>query len=325
MRLNVKRIIGIISLLSLAIVTHGFEKVGVTAFQFLKVTPDARAAALGDAYSALARGADGMYWNPAAMLIGERFSANLSLVNYIFDTRHSSLAIAYQHRQFALGLMALNVNYGEIEVTDVAHLGFLPDGSYNPGLTGEVITPGALVLGAGFAQRLTNKFTYGIAGKYAREDFCLGDTTQKALVIWDFGIHYATGFRSVRLAATLRNFGPQVKYFDYVYPLPQTLQIGLAANLFGEEALVFVNKSHQLLLAVDLIQPRDYDQQYGIGAEYLFNNFLVLRIGYKLNFDTENISGGVGLRLKNLAFDYAYNTYGKYLAGVHRFSINFNY
>lgn len=303
-----------------------FEKVGVTAFQFLKVTPDARAAALGDAYSAIARGADGLYWNPAAMLLGGRLSLNISYVNYIFDTRHSSLAACYQYHQYAFGLLASSVSYGEIQVTDVAHLGFLPDGTYNPGLTGEIINPGAWVIGASFAQYLTNKFAYGLTFKYGCEDMGMGDSTRQQIQMWDFGIVYNTGFRSIRLAATLRHFGPQVKYFDYAYPLPQTMQIGIAADLIGPQvALLGTNSLHHLLVSCELIQPRDYDQQYGIGAEYTLADLLTLRAGYKINYDTEGLTLGGGIRWKNIILDYAYSDYGRYLLGVHRFSVNLNY
>jgi len=299
-----------------------FEKVGVTSFQFLKVIPDARSTAMGEAYTSIANGADGLYWNPAAMMRSHALSINISQVDYIFDTKHFGTSISYAFNQFALGFTFSGVDYGEIEVTDVNHLGFLPDGTYNPGVTGETIQPGAFVVGIGGAQRLTNKFTYGINMKYVQEDM---EVAQKSLLMWDMGILFETGFRTITLSATIRNFGPQVEYFDYSYPLPQTMNIGISSYLIGGNSpLLLKNDLHKLLVAFDLVQPRDYDQQYNIGLEYTFRNIMILRAGYKINYDTEGLTLGTGLRLKGLGIDYSYCSYGKYLSAVHRFSLSFN-
>ncbi len=299
-----------------------FEKVGVTSFQFLKVMPDARSTAMGEAYSSIAKGSDGMYWNPAAMMRSSGISANLSRVDYIFDTGHFGASVSYTLRGFAFGLTFMNVDYGDIEVTDVAHLGYLPDGSYNPGLTGEVIQPGAMLAGLGMAQRLTNKFSYGLSMKYVREDMVVADLS---LLMWDMGILYETGFKSIALAATMRNFGPQVEYFDYSYPLPQTMNIGISTHLVGkDDPLLMDSGNHRLLVAFDLVQPRDYDQQYNAGLEYVFMDLVALRCGYKMNYDTEGLTFGAGLNLKGFSIDYSYNTYGEFLSDVHRFSFSFN-
>jgi len=299
-----------------------FEKVGVTSFQFLKVMPDARSTAMGEAYSSIANGSDGMYWNPAAMMRNSGISANLSRVNYIFDTGHFGASVSYTLNSFAFGLTFMNVDYGDIEVTDVAHLGYLSDGTYNPGLTGEVIQPGAMVAGLGMAQRLTSKFSYGVSMKYVREDMIVADLS---LLMWDMGILYETGFRSIALAATMRNFGPQVEYFDYSYPLPQTMNIGISTHLIGKDnPLLLDSGNHQLLVAFDLVQPRDYDQQYNAGLEYVFMDIVALRCGYKMNYDTESLTFGAGVNLKDFSIDYSYNTYGEFLSDVHRFSFSFN-
>lgn len=319
--MNFKAITKLMIISLLAVNLFAFEKVGVTSFQFLKIIPDARSNALGCAYSSLSRGSDGMYWNPAGMVAREGISIDFSRVNYIFDTGHYSGAISYNLGSIALGAMYMAVDYGDIEVTDVFHLGFDGNGSYVPGLTGEVITPNASVIGAGFSQRLTNKFTYGVSAKYAREDMIVAE---ESVLMWDMGILYNTEFKTIQIAATMRNFGPQVKYFEYDYPLPQTMNIGISANILGQESLLFTSQAHQILVAFDLVQPRDYAQQYNVGLEYNFQNIIALRTGYKINYDTEGLTLGAGCKFKNFGFDYAYNNYGEYLEGVHRFSLSIN-
>lgn len=296
-----------------------FEKVGVTSFQFLKVAPDARSSAMGGAGSSINMGIYSMYSNPANLVDLPGWSADISYVDYFFDTQHQSLALTWGNRQFTFGLMALRYDYGEIEETTVEALGFLPTGEFNPGLTGNIYHPGAQVYGLSFSQRLTDKFSYGIVMKYAYENMVYANT---GALLFDLGLLYDTKFKSVRLSAVIRNFGPQVKYFDYSYPVPQTMVIGLSGNLFGQEALISTSKLHRLTLAAELVQPRDYDQQYQIGMEYAMNEMLFIRSGYKINYDSQGLTLGMGLKFKGFNFDYSYCNYGA-LPAVSRFSLGY--
>lgn len=297
-----------------------FEKVGVTSFQFLKVTPDARSASLGDATSSMNTGIYSIYSNPANLVDANGLSADVSYVDYFFDTRHQSLALSWSKNGLAFALMALKIDYGDIKETTVNDLGFLPSGEYNPGLTGYVFNPGAQVFGFSFSQRLTDKFSYGIMTKYAVEDMIF---EKKSVLMWDVGLLYDTKFRSIRLSAVTQHFGPQVEYYEYSYPLPQTMVIGLSGNVLGRDALLSLSQSHRVTMAFELVQPRDYDQQYHVGLEYALNELIFIRSGYKLNYDSQGLTLGAGLKFKGLNFDYAYSDYGKYLPSVHRLSLGY--
>ncbi|MCF7804876.1 MAG: PorV/PorQ family protein [Candidatus Marinimicrobia bacterium] len=299
-----------------------FEKVGVTSFQFLKVMPGARSTGVGEAYSSIVDGADAMYWNPAALTRVSRLSVNASHVDWFLDTGHNSFTAAYNiGRNVSLGLMALNADYGSIEVTTVDALGPVGDG-YNPGLTGETITPGATAFGIGFGHQLTNKFSYGLTGKYVTEDMVV---RKKSLLMFDGGIYYHTGFRSVQMSATLRHFGPEVTYYDKSYSLPQTMNVGISAYVIGQGDYLFFNARNQnLLMAFDIVQPRDYDQQYNLGAEYSISDILFLRAGYKINYDTAGLTLGFGVQYANFAIDYSFNDHDEFLGNVNRFSVGYN-
>lgn len=303
--------------------SFAFKKVGVTSFQFLKVMPGARSTAMGEAYSSLATGSDAMFWNPAMLTQKDRFSASISDVDWFLDTGQRSFSASYSHYgTWAIGVMGMYADYGEIEVTTVEQLKPLSDG-YNPGLTGEVINPGANVLGIGIARMLTNKFAFGVTAKLATENM---DVKQKSVLMFDGGIYYNTDWRSIQLAATLRHFGPEVEYYDKSYPLPQTMNIGISAYLFSPGENLFFSATNQaLLLAFDIVQPRDYDQQYNFGLEYAFSDFFFARGGYKLNYDTAGYCLGFGLKYKVFKIDYSFNDYGEYLGNINRFSLGFEF
>lgn len=319
-----------------------FEKVGTTSFQFLKVMPCARGCALGEAFSAVANNSDAVFFNPAALTRVTRFDLSVDYLDYFLDISHVSISAAYSILNVGtFGMQGVVTNVGEIKVTSVEALDFY-DGVYL-GYTGETITPGSQMFGLSFARELTDKFSFGITAKYAREDLGVKSAGN---FMFDAGLTYNTGFKSLMIAAVLRHFGPEVRFYHKVnlprydastdstyyqrytgksYPLPQTFNIGIATYLISSDESSLLRSGNQtLLLAFDMVQPRDYDQQYNFGLEYGFNQTLFLRVGYKMNYDEESFSFGFGLMFKKYRIDYAFNDFGNYLDGLHRFSLGFS-
>jgi len=298
-----------------------FEKVGATSFQFLKVMTDARSTGMAEAQTAAVNSAEAVFWNPAALTTVTSFDINLSYLDWLLDTSHSSVAIAWALRNIGtFGFHAMATNVGDIQVTSVDALGFIGD-EYNPGLTGETISPTALSIGLSFARQLTDRLSFGLTAKYVQEDL---KVEKAANLVFDGGLTFDTGFKSLRLAAVVRHFGSEVKYIDQGYPLPQTFTIGVAGYLIAPENGFFVqSNTHKLLLAYDMSQPRDYNQQHHLGIEYSLKDFIFLRTGYKFNFDEEGFAFGFGVKMAGVRIDYSYSDFGHYLDSVHRFSVGF--
>lgn len=81
--------------------------------------------------------------------------------------------------------------------------------------------------------------------------------------------------------------------------------------------------NHQVLFSLDMTHPRDYAQQYNLGFEYSLSDMVFLRAGYKMNYDEEGLTFGVGLNLSHFVVDYSFNDYGDYLESVNRFTFRF--
>jgi hypothetical protein len=298
-----------------------FEKVGTTSFQFLKVWPGARATGMAGAFSSIANNAEAVFWNPAGLARISNFDFSFGFVDWFMDVNHFSFSAAYNMGDIGtLGVMGVFSNVGDIEVTRVDRLGFV-GGVYNPGLTGEVISPSSLVLGVSYARNLTDKFAFGITVKYVQENLVV---KKAGALVFDGGLTFNTGFRSIVIGASVRHFGQEVKFYDKSYPLPQTFNIGISSYLFSNNDPLISNMGdHSLLVSYDMIQPRDYDQMHSVGMEYSFKDMIFLRGGYVLNNDQEGITTGVGVVYKGYRIDYSFNDYGKYLDSVHRFTIGF--
>lgn len=326
MNMNNKKFLIIIVLSLLMVKQHtAFEKVGTTSFQFLKVYPSARASAMSGAFCSVASNAEAIFWNPAGITTVKGFDLSVDYISWFMDIKHYSFSAAYSFGDFGtLGLSGVISDVGEIEETrvDMIGVGGLVDGMFNPGITGKIFKPSSMALGLTYAARLTDRFSFGVSAKYVREDLIYH---QANALVFDAGFLFDTKFRSIIIGASIRQFGQEVKFLDKYYPLPQTFNIGISANLISpnDPLISSLGNDHNLLFAYDMIQPRDYDQMHSVGMEYSFKNLIYLRGGYTFNSDQEGLSAGVGINFNSYKIDYSFNDYGKYLNSVHRITVGF--
>ncbi len=320
------------------------QKVGTSSLQFLKVMPTARATAMGDAYAALASGADAVFWNPSGIAATRTHDFATTYTVWLFDTKQAAVGYAVSLGDFGVLAAQLQfVDYGDIEETTVDQLQFVGSGSelrYNPGLTGRTFSPSSYVIGLSYAREFTDKFSAGITAKFVNESLWSGSTatvvnpatglnetvnTFARLFLFDFGMRYNTGFRSVVLGVSVQNFGSQVKFAKEAYPAPLAFRIGVAGDVIGQNALLEESAINRFTIAYDLFQPNDYAQQMHLGGEYALDETFYLRAGYKFNYDSDGLTAGVGLRQSILGahfgFDYSYGRMGEFLPNVHRISL----
>jgi hypothetical protein len=315
------------------------QKVGSTSMQFLKVMPSARAAALGEAFSVMASGAEAVSWNPAGIVgvTGHEFAA--TYVDWLFDSRQGSLAYATALGSLgAIGFQIQYVDYGLFEETS-NESPYIHDPD-RPGMTGRTFRPFSYLIGAAYSRSLTDRFSLGLGVKYAHEslfdersveamvrqgEFAMVNTWASGL-LFDAGIRYSTGYRSIEIGAAVQNFGTDVTYAVESYPVPLLFRVGIAADVIGPDGLFVGGHSHnRVRAAFDIFHPNDYAQQAHFGVEYLFNNMLALRGGYKFFYDSDGLTLGAGLNLPlgGMAFavDYSYGSMGNFLGHVQRFSV----
>ncbi len=306
------------------------QKVGTTSMQFLKVMPTARGTAMGEAYSTVATGAEAVFWNPGGVALIERSEFSLTYIDWIFDSQQGALAYAMTLGDLgAVGLQVQYVDYGVFE-----------EALANPArLTGRQFHPFTYLIGLSYARSLTDRFSTGLTVKFAHESlFDQGSVSYVSTqglpetantftngLLFDFGLVYNTGYRSIKIAAAVQNFGASLQYAKESSPAPLLFRLGIGADLFGMNGLFGRLEGHRVSGAFDLFQPNDYTQQTHAGIEYEYAETFAVRMGYKFNYDSEGftIGGGVRQRLSDLdlSFDYSYGSLGEYLEQVHRISL----
>lgn len=313
--------------LLLVLSTASAQKVGTTSLQFLKVMPTARASAMGDAYVSLATGADAVFWNPGGLAWTETSELSITYIDWIFDTYQGALSYALPIVNWGVfGFQLQYVDYGTFEE------------AVGSGLTGRTFRPLSYVAGVSYAANLTDRFSTGVTVKYAYESLFdkdytpvfIGVATEQVktfaqVFLFDFGFTYHTGYRSVRIATSIQNFGSSVRFHRELSAAPLQFRLGISADLIGTNGLLADNEQNRVSAEYDLFQPNDYAQQSHIGIEYEFAKTFCLRVGYKFNYDFESFTGGAGVKQElsgtQLSFDYSYGSMGVYLGSVHRISI----
>ena len=302
------------------------SKRGTTAAPFLSIGQGARATGLGSAFVAIADDPSAMYWNPSGI-------ADLSGVQVIVDHTSWFAGITYDYVGATLnagsyGTVGVNLTasgYGEMDVRTVDK----QEG------TGEVFGVSDVAVGLSYALKLTDNFAIGFNPKYVFQKIWKMSASAFAV---DIGVKYRTPFRGVTLGMAVSNFGTKLQMqgtnalvlYDSdpsssgnngripadlatdEWELPLNFRVGVAYD-------VPIGDLGRMTLAVDAVHPSDNYESLNIGGEYLFNNLVYLRGGWKslgITDAEERYTLGIGVReyvVGNVQFslDYAYQDFGR--------------
>lgn len=321
------------------------EKVGTTSMQVLKTPMGVRGIALGNAMAAHVTGVEAVWWNPGALVETSMNEVNITQINMPADIQLNGLAYGMPWGDYsAVSLHVINLFTDDMPVRTWD----MPRG------TGENFNAYDFVVGAGYARRLTDRFSLGANVRYLRSG--LEDVTYDGVSV-DLGTLYKTGLRSMRLGMAIQNLGPDVKYSgtyldhrnafrtesgdpeEVEYEgasLPTVFRLGISFDVF-EMFKLEPGEEHDGSIAFEMNHPNDNQERLNIGGEYAFKQTLFLRIGGKFGYDEETVAGGFGLRFNvigdyRVGFDYAYSHWGRiteagegFADSPHRFSLGFEW
>ncbi|PIP11712.1 MAG: DUF3308 domain-containing protein [bacterium (Candidatus Stahlbacteria) CG23_combo_of_CG06-09_8_20_14_all_40_9] len=299
------------------------KKLAQTGFQFLSVGSDARASAMGEAFTTVEGISNALFYNPAGMArVSSFIDVAASHNSWIADINHHAFSIAlnpHRGRYGVFGISIMTVDYGEMQGTMVW-------GNPQGYIDTEIFSPKAIAVGIGYARYLTDKFAVGgqvkqvaqSVGKSVIPDEGVKKNLASAIA-FDFGTIYRTGFKSLSLGMSVRNFSEEIKFEQEGFQLPLTFKIGLsmdAFDLFRDNP-----EKHSLLIIMDAVHPRSYPEYINLGSEYLFMDMFALRLGYISGHDEYGLTTGFGIQKFGFALDYAYTPFGVFNS-VHRFTVH---
>jgi hypothetical protein len=326
-------IIGILLAIGLTDPTHAaLNHVGTSVANFLKIGVGGKAVAMGDAFTAIADDPSALYWNPGGLGFQKNIAVHFTYTDWILDTKHNFLGVVLPMQGVGtIGLSIISFTSGDIEETTI----------YKPHGTGRVFNASDLSLGLSFSRRLTDRYSIGVTAKYLSEKLALESASSVAL---DIGSVFILSYKyNVRMGIVLSNFGSnmrldgldletnvstdnnkqvEARLKTYSWPLPLIFRVGLAADVIS-------TKFHRLTLSADVYDPRDFKARENLGFEYAIRSMFFIRGGYKLGYDEDSFSAGVGFNYRvkgvgKLLFDYSYSDMGR-LDTITRFTIGLSF
>lgn len=266
----------------------------------LKQAVGARAQGMGEAFTAVADDATGLYWNVGCLSrnVGTQLSASFQqgLAN---STYGQFMATHQLGSTGGIGLGLVLFQGGNMILDE-------PDGSEQ-----SVQSQIDLVAQVGYGINLMDNLGVGISIKLL-DSTLIGEVSATALA-GDVGVLLAVD-KHLSLGISVQNIGADITYEETGDPMPLTARLGGSYKLA-------VGQAHAGTLAVDLVKENDQNFAAHAGLEYWYAQTLALRLGYKGGYELENLTVGMGARWQMVQVDYAFSLI-KELDHTHKVSLS---
>ena len=270
------------------------ESVGTSGAKFLQLGVNARAIAMGEAYSAVSDGSDSLHWNPARLALVKgralSFMHSVYLQSIFYD--YGSYA---QHLGSAgtLGVSAQYLSGSSIDQTDAQ------------GSKTGTFKPSDMALSVGWAKEVAEfgdegKILLGLSAKFV-ESKIIQTATSEAV---DLGVSL-NPLKRTWLSFVIQNLGSSQKFNQTSDPLPLNFKLGSSYRL-----------SESLLLAADMNAPRDNDPSVSLGGEYRKSIAPGMWLAGRTGFNSRTTSDIGGMSSLSLGTGFGWQDYGLDFAWV---------
>lgn len=277
---------------------------GTSGGEVLNIPVGARAIAMGEAYTAMADDVSSLYWNPAGIALLNQSQASFMYSQWLKDLAYHNASVATPLEYGGLGASLSYLSYGDISAFDNQGNSAGSVNAYSA-----VATVGGAFLSDSWSAGFNLK---GVQGSLA--------DVKATGVAADLGGSFIFPKEvlggTLRAAGSIRNLGTGLQYIDQKDPFPREWRGGLAA-------VEMLNR--KLNVSMDYGQQRDLDGSIYAGAEYWAMPYLALRAGYAgSGTESNGIRAGLGLKIRNISFDYAFSPYGD-LGLTHRYELSMRF
>ncbi len=255
---------------------------GTSAGLTLIEASGARAAALGEAFSAMANELCAMNYNPASLGTLKSGQASFLYQKGMVDDSFGQFIIGSPLNRGAWGLQVGYYNGGSMDV------------SYD-GLTSQNVNSQTdLMVSLGYGWNVS-KTSWGMNLKYLSSELIEQEKAQAYAV--DLGLNVPAGSR-VRLGGAVQNIGTELKYVEEGDPLPRIARAGMSINILkGASPLTLLLDAPYFL--------NEQEMRPAVGLE-LGISVLAIRGGYRKVGETNEFSIGTGFLLGRTSFDYSF-------------------
>lgn len=339
------------------------QRIITTALPFLTITPDSRAAGMGDVGVATSPDANAMYWNAAKLAFIEKdYGVSLCftpwLARIVNDMSISYLA-GYMKisKQEVVGVALKYFTYGDINLRN------------NQNVSLGDFTPREFTFDASYSRKLSNTFSVAVLGRLLHSNLTgnfnqnIGTQVKSVLSASadvslfgqkDFLLNKKNTLLTYGL--NISNIGPKVTYSNpnnkEAIPTNFRIGAGLTTELDPYNKLTIAMDMNKLMVptppagnksllggmfgsfadAPDGLKEELQEIILSWGAEYAYNDLFFGRLGYFYENPRKGnrnyFTFGLGLKYKSLGFDVAYlvsHSQANPLAETLRFSLRLDF
>ncbi|MFH1260284.1 MAG: PorV/PorQ family protein [Elusimicrobiota bacterium] len=262
---------------------------------FLREDIGARPIGMGSAFTAVADDSSGPNANPAGLDYIPYSELMMMYKKGFMDTYYGYLGCTVPLREKGtLGIGTMVFDGGNID------LNYLDGRTETVKMEQDRVT----TIGYGhslsflpFLQDVGEMFFLGTNFKLIQS--ALGEKYTANTYAGDVGLIFRTIDKRTSLGVALQNYGPGLKYNTEKEKLPTSLRAGLGL-------IIAEWPGSSLLSAIDYLQTNGETAKINLGLEYWFLNNIALRAGYKLGYNPNILTLGLGFFLFRTQLDYGF-------------------
>jgi len=288
---------------------------GVTALTSLKFDIGPRPAAMGGAFTSIAEGNYGPWYNPAGLAQAKTLEAAGSYKDNVQDTQNQYFGILGPLPTTGLAGVekpVLSFSYYSSKNGSMEWNKLNSDGTSS--FTGRNVSAGGdsvysfsyaetlLMHDVTFVNTMSPAHNVGASVKVIRSELPAPDGTMPSNTTFagDFGYQAVIPETNTRFGLSVLNVGNEVKYIAVGDPLPTTVRAGLSQQLRILD--------YKFLVAADMLR-YTYEElnRARLGMELDLNS-LTVRAGYKFLQDAAEFTFGGGVRFMDFSFDVSMET-----------------
>lgn len=282
------------ALLPAALIAGNGERAGTGGATELLINPWARSSGFGGFNSSNARGIEAMNLNVGGLAFTKKTEVVFTRTNWLkgSDVNINAFGIAQRVSEDGiLGISLFSMNFGEIDVTTNDR----PEGNIGK------FSPQLINFAISYSKEFSNSIHGGVLVRGIQQT--IADIKSSGFSI-DAGIQYCAGdLDQLKLGIALRNIGPDMQMagdglmttfkditlpFDVegfrksqAYQLPSLLNLGLSYDFY-------VKNDHRITALGNFTSNAFSNDQIGLGIEYGYKKYLMLRGGYNAQSDISN-------------------------------------
>lgn len=276
---------------------------GNTGLAFLKLGVTSRAISLGEAVVSNTVDASATHYNPGALFNGSKVNLVFMHNEQVMGVRTEFLAAKLSLARWAFGFNLNNTAVDDIEVREI------------PGVPLEKFNAQNFAMGFSVGYKVNEMISLGVTGKFLYEKIYVDNASGFA---FDFGGLYSKERLSVGLA--ISNLGSMSELRNTATKLPASIRGG------GSYLFPITGLSSMLRVGVDGYKVLDGGTFHAnAGAEFLYKDFLALRLGYQSGYENKSITTGLGLKYKAFTLDYAFVPYKFSQGSSHTITLGTNF